>query len=109
MEEAQTHGTSSKMDKGKAYKAQKGNDTQPMDITTIVTQQASLTITPGQPILQLQRQQSIEEIIGGFQKAITHTSTESAKSNQAKRKKLNESASTDTIMAGLEYQASQQP
>jgi hypothetical protein len=109
MEEAQTHGTSSKMDKGKAYEAQKGNDTQPMDITTIVTQQASLTITPGQPILQLQRQQSIEEIIGGFQKAITHTSTESAKSNQAKRKKLNESASTDTIMAGLEYQASQQP
>jgi hypothetical protein len=80
-----------------------------MDITTIATQQANLIMTPGQPILQLQRQQSIEEITGGFQRAITHTSTETEKSNQGKRMRLNSTVSTDTIMAGLESRASQKP
>jgi hypothetical protein len=109
MEEAQTQGTSSKKGKDKANEAHRDNGTQPMDITAIVTQQANLTTTPGQPIIQLQRQPSIGEIIEGFQKTITHTPTEIENSNQAKRMRLTSTVSTDKTMAGLEHQASQTP
>jgi hypothetical protein len=51
----------------------------------------------------------MEDLIGGFQTAISPTSAEIEKSNQAKRMKLSTIVSTDSKMTGLDNQASHQP
>jgi hypothetical protein len=80
-----------------------------MDITRADKQQNGLNKMTGQQTLQLQRQLSMEDLIGGFQTAISPTSAEIEKSNQAKRMKLSTIVSTDSKMAGLDNQASHQP